>query len=128
MPFLLQPSNRPPKRPQNQNQLAKTKALQETDDTDAAINPSYSKEKNDWNIELASNISESELPSSDVDDVAENKDVILTAPDGTELNQISPGDYSSGRFSQQNILKKAFEPTPYVVSLQRKPNRSFLFT
>ena len=48
--------------------------------------------------------SQSELPSPDFDDVAENRDVILTAPDGTKWHQITPDDYSAGRLLQQNIL------------------------
>ena len=42
------------------------------DDTEAAINASYRNEENDWNIELDPDSSQSEFPSPDVNDVAEN--------------------------------------------------------
>ena len=55
-----------------------------------------------------------EFPFPDVDEVAENRDVILTAPNGTEWHHVTPGDYFAGRLSQKNILRKASRPTPYA--------------
>ena len=65
---------------------------------------------------MAPDSSQSELPSSDVNDVAENRDIIMTAPDGTEWHHITFGDYYTRRLSQQNILREAFRPTPYASS------------
>lgn len=110
-------SDRPPKRRRIQNQLEATEVSQEIDDIDSSVNVSQNEEENDQNIELAPDTSQSELPSSDVDeydDAAENRGIILTAPDGTEWLQMTPGDYSAGRRSQQNILKEASGPTPYA--------------
>ena len=54
--------------------------------TDAAVNASHSKEENDWDIELTPTSSQSELPSPDVDEVAENRVVILKALNGVASN------------------------------------------
>ena len=86
-----------------QNQLDTTEAPQLTNDTYAVINANHSKEENDWNIELAPDSSHSKLPSPDVDDVAENRDVRLTATKGTEWHQITTSDYSAGRLSQKTF-------------------------
>ena len=38
----------------------------------------------------------------------------MIAPDGTERYQLTPGEHSSERFSQQNILMKSSGPSPYA--------------
>jgi len=91
----------------------KESASQETDDIEAAINVSHNEERYDQNIELASDTSQSGLPFPDADG-AENSKVIITAPDGTNWLQITPGDLSAGRHTQQNILRSFSGPTPYA--------------
>ena len=76
--FAAHLPDRPPRPPGFKNQPNRTKAHQQTDDTDAVINASHSKEESDSNFELALTIHNS---SPDVDDVAENRDVTLTALD-----------------------------------------------
>ena len=63
---------------------------------------------------MAPDYSQSELLSLDFNDVAENRDVILTTTDGTNRHQVTTGDCSSGRLLQQNILKEGAEPIPYA--------------
>ena len=111
--FSAQLLDRPPKRCRIQNQQpSRTEAHQKTDNTDAVINASRSKEESNSNFELVLTVHN---PSPDIDDVAENRDVILTALVGTEWHQIYPGDYSAGRILQKNILTKASNfDTPYA--------------
>ena len=68
-----------------------------------AINISHNEERYDRNIELTPDTSQIELTSPDVDGAAENSNMILTAPDGTKLLQITAGDVSASRHPQQNI-------------------------
>ena len=78
---------------------------------------SQNEEENNQNIELTPDTSQSELPFSYVDkydDAAKNRGITLTAPDGTEWLQMTPGDYSARRRSQQNILNDASGPTLYA--------------
>ena len=63
-----------PKLPRIQTRLETTKAPQEIDDTGAEMNVSSNEEENNQNIELATDTSQSKLPSSAVDDAAENTD------------------------------------------------------
>ena len=80
------------------------------DDADAEINVNQNKEENDQNTELAPITSQIKFPFPDVDEATENIGIILTAPDKRKRLQITPSDCSSGRRSQQNVLKKASEP------------------
>ena len=66
--------DRLPKRPRIQTRLETTKAPQEIDDTGAEINVSSNEMENNQNIELATDTSQSNLPSSAVDDAAKNTD------------------------------------------------------
>jgi len=79
-----------------------------------AINISHNEERYDRNIELTPDTSQIELTSPDVDGAAENSNMILTAPDGTKLLQITAGDVSAGRHPQQNIWRDVSGPTPYA--------------
>ena len=69
---------------------------------------------------MTSGTAQNDLPSLDVYDNTgssspdNDSDVILTAPDGTKWVQITLGESSAGRRSQQNILREVFGPTPYV--------------
>ena len=50
------------------------------------------------------------------DNVTQNYDTVglLIDPDGTERHQITPGEHSSGRFLQQNILIESSGPSPHT--------------
>ena len=93
-------SDCPPKRRRIQNQFEAIEVFQEKDDTDFAVNVSQNEEENYQNIELAPDTSQSEFPSSYIDeyyDAAKNRGIILTAPDGTEWLQMTPVVYSARR-------------------------------
>ena len=61
-------------------------------------------------------------------DVAQDDDIVgqLIAPDGTEWNQLTLGEHSSGRFSHQNILRESYglcimQNEVYVLEVQQAP-------
>ena len=76
------------------------------------MNSCHNQEENDRNSVVASDTPQSELPSLDVGGTARKS--VLIAPDGTKWLQITSGDSSLGRYSQQNILRETSGPTPYT--------------
>ena len=86
-----------------------TEAPQEVDN-DVEMNSCHNQEENDRNSDVASDTPQSELPSLDVGGTAGKS--VLIAPDGTKWLQITSGDSSVGRCSQQNILRQTSGPTP----------------
>ena len=61
----------------------------------------HNQAENDRNSEVASDTPQSKPPSLDFDGTARKS--VLIAPDGTEWLQITSGDNSVGRCSQQNV-------------------------
>ena len=73
------------------------------------MNSCRNQEENDQISDVASDTPQSELPSLDVGGTV-RKSVLIT-PDGTEWLQITSGDSSVAKCSQQNILRETSEPT-----------------
>ena len=76
------------------------------------MNSCHNQEENDRNSDVALDTPQSELHSLNVSGTARNS--VLIDPDGSEWLQITSGDSSLGRCSQQNILRKTSGPTPYT--------------
>ena len=88
-----------------------TEAPQEVDNH-AEMNSCHNQEENDQNSDVTLNSQQSELPSLDVGGTGRKS--VLIAPNRTEWLQITSGDSSVGRCSQQNILRETSAPTPYT--------------
>ena len=103
-----------------QNKLETTETSQEINDTDATLNTSNNQEENEQSSDATPGIAQNELPSLDVYDNTGNggpdndSGVIFTASDRTEWLQITRGENSAERRSQQNILRDVFGHIPYV--------------
>ena len=89
-------------------------------DTDATLSASNSQEENEQSSDATPGSAQNELPSLDAYDNTGNNGpgndsaVILTASDRAEWLQITPGENSAGRRSQQNIFIEVFGPRSYV--------------
>ena len=88
-----------------------TEAHQEVDN-DAEMNSCRNQEENDQISDVASDTPQSVLPSLDVGGTVRKS--VLIAPDGTEWLQITSGDSSVAKCSQQNILRETSWPTLYT--------------
>ena len=96
---------------QRQTPFRATEAPQKVDNV-AVMNSCHNQEENDRNSDVASDTPQGELPSLDVGGTARKS--VLIAPDGTEWLQITSGDSSVGRCSQENIVRETSGPTPYT--------------
>ena len=108
------------KQPQIQNELETIEAPQEINDTDATLSASNIQEENEQSNDVTLSTAQNELPSLDTynntasSGPGSNSGVILTAPDGTEWLQITPGKNFAIRHLTQNISREVSGPTPYV--------------
>ena len=84
------------------------------------MSASNNQKENEQSSDVTPGTAQNEVPSLDVYDntgsssPGNDRDVTLTAPDGIERLQITPGENSAGRRSQQNILREVSGPTPYI--------------